>query len=206
MKLEYNVQELKYKLQKHIITENKKLKKNYVTYKEAHNDICKKIQIIDEWFDSWDKRQLCKKLVNVKITTKSKYFNLLQEETKTLGNEVTGLLPQLPEGFTWEYPFNNFEGLSIRHVDMLKPYKPQKVVIKNIYLPSFCKDYYLDNYHNQLFAFDDLCIVTPSIPFREDHIKPYSEKLLNKILLAEKHGCVTVVLEDKDLDILMNIG
>ena len=202
MQLEYNVQELKHKLQQHIIAENKELKKNYVTYEEANDNIREKSKIIDEWFDSWDKGELCKQLVKIEVTTKSKYFNLIQEETKTLGNEITGLLPQLPDGFIWQFPSRDLKYWS---VSILKPYKPQLIVVKNIHLPSFCKEHYTDSYHNQLFAFDDVCIVARSIPFREDHIKPYSEKLLDKILLAEKHGCVTVVLEDKDLDVLMNI-
>tara|TARA_Y100001956_G_scaffold73542_1_gene79856 strand:+ start:2537 stop:3211 length:675 start_codon:yes stop_codon:yes gene_type:complete len=223
MKLEYKVQELKHKLQKYLIEDKKEYDR---TVKESGaeeskeiylEDIKRKRKIIDDWRESVEEEDLLKSFT--KLEPKSRieegwFFDTEVVEDKLVPRNISEF-PQLPEGFYWKLDYRSsflIRDYSLSPYYVRQPVEniPSKIkvfeefniktlAIKNGYTFEDCS--YLTHY--EVF---EICGIT--IPYIE--ISEYTEpsnvrELLDKIILAEKHGCVKVTLEDKDLGVLMDI-
>tara|TARA_Y100001956_G_C4061033_1_gene159441 strand:- start:104 stop:778 length:675 start_codon:yes stop_codon:yes gene_type:complete len=223
MQLEYNVQELKHKLQKFLIEDRKKYDRTVEesSAKESKElyleDIERKQGIIEDWWESVGESELLKSLTKVEPKSRIKegwFFDTEVIEDKLVLRDITEF-HVLPEGFHWKIdylpdylyeaccriPYKVYQPITEIPINtkVFKKFSVKTVALRNGYTNKYC---------SHLSYTDVFEIYATTLPYLE--ISSYEEpanvgKLLDKILLAEKHGCVTVVLEDKDLDVLMNI-
>ena len=230
MKLEYKVQELKHKLQKHLIEDKKKYDRTVEESgakesKELYlENLQQKIKSIEDWLEGWDEVELLKSFVELKsVRTEQevRFFRKRYTTINTLSLKEIQDFPKLPEGFYWKWEsdrgyFNRMN--TWRHSSYYNEY-PLREVGRRIFtydtpllsLSSIRKlnEKFSGCIHwENPYLLKSLKLCTDTLPYTE--VVSYKEpsdvrELLNKILLAEKHGCVKVTLEDKDLDVLMNI-
>tara|TARA_Y100000588_G_scaffold31471_1_gene30777 strand:- start:6902 stop:7576 length:675 start_codon:yes stop_codon:yes gene_type:complete len=223
MHLEYEVEVLKYKLQKFLIDHKKDYDKfvkeweSDESYSDNERGLKEKQKALDNWLKGWDKQSLFNALTKVEtrfVIEEGWFWDKVVEDKYLVSGDFEDL-PRLPEGLYWRE--RNYLGMlnvhrCIHPSDLFKSGNQNYIfretkVLHEIDLCNFeVEEGTLPYVSNKILHNSGVFEIYAKTLAISPYNPPFNiEQLLEKVLLAEKSGAEKVVLEENDLEVLKGV-